>query len=67
MIVTSSESLQRFIKAAPEVLAQAVRKFCIIAPHERIVQEAHSLGFEQVRLCDGGDDGILNFLQTYNE
>ena len=67
MIITSSESLQRFMMAAPEELGQAIRQLSIIAPHERIVQEAYGLGFEQVRLCDGGDDGILNFLQTYNE
>lgn len=67
MIVTSSESLQRFMGAAPEVLARAVRLLTIVVPHERIAQCAAGLGYENVVVCDGGDEGILRFLQTYNE
>lgn len=66
MIVTSSESLERFMKATPPPLAQTIRNMHIIAPHERIALLARSLGFEKVTVCGGGDDGILKFLQTYN-
>ncbi len=67
MIVTSSESLQRFMAAAPEVLAQMMRRLTLIVPHERIAQSALGLGYQKVMVCDGGDEGILRFLQTYNE
>lgn len=67
MIVTSSESLQRVIRAAPEQLATMMRQRCLIAPHERIAQAGRSLGFERVFVTAGGDDGILKFLQTYNQ
>ena len=67
MIVTSSESLQRFMGSAPEVLARAMHLLTIVVPHARIAQCAADLGYENVVVCDGGDDGILRFLQTYNE
>lgn len=67
MIVTSSESLDRLMQAAPVTLAQAVRDVQMIVPHARIAQAARSHGFTKVAICDGGDEGILRFLQTYNE
>ena len=67
MIVTSSESLQRFMGAAPDSLAQGMRQLTMVVPHARIAQCATDLGYENVVVCDGGDDGILRFLQTYNE
>ena len=67
MIVTSSESLDRFVQAAPFTLTQAVRDVQLIVPHARIAQAARSLGFAKVAICDGGDEGILRFLRTYNE
>lgn len=66
MIVTSSESLERFMRAAPATLASAVKQVAIIAPHERIAHCAIHLGFKDVHQCAGGDEGILTFLQTYN-
>ena len=67
MIITSSESLDRFMQAASLALAQAVRDVQMIVPHARIAQTARSLGFSKVTICDGGDEGILRFLRTYNE
>jgi uroporphyrinogen-III synthase len=66
MVVTSSESLQRFQLAAPADLVRAIQQVPIIAPHERIAQVARASGFHQVVISAGGDDGILKFLQTYN-
>lgn len=66
MIVTSSESLLRLERAAPAELLRAMQQVPIIAPHARIAQAAHTLGFTQVFVSEGGDDGILKFLQTYN-
>ena len=67
MVVTSSESLQRFMGSAPEVLVRAMRLLTIVVPHQRIAQCAVDLGCKKVVVCDGGDEGILKFLQTYNE
>lgn len=67
IIVTSSESLKRFMNAASSDLARALTSRCIIAPHERIAEVACSLGFAKSIVCSGGDEGILEFLQTYNQ
>ena len=67
IIVTSSESLKLFMNAAPLNLVQALSSLRIFAPHERIADVARSLGFTKTIVCSGGDDGILGFLQTYNE
>lgn len=67
MVVTSSESLQRFMGAAPDSLAQVMRRLTMVVPHARIAQSATDLGYENVVVCEGGDEGILRFLQTYNE
>jgi uroporphyrinogen-III synthase len=67
MIVTSSESLQRFLMAAPDSLAQVMRRLTMVVPHARIAQTATDLGYENVVVCEGGDEGILRFLRTYNE
>lgn len=67
IVVTSSESLERFMKAAPLDLAQELARTCLIAPHGRIAEVARSLGFVKTMVCSGGDEGILRFLQTYNE
>jgi uroporphyrinogen-III synthase len=66
MIVTSSESLALLIRAASHSLVEALCKIHVIAPHGRIAQVARALGFNQVTVCDGGDEGILRFLRTYN-
>ena len=67
MIVTSSESLQRLMASAPDVLAHELHRLNVIVPHERIAQAAFSLGYKNVVVCAGGDEGILRFLQSYNE
>lgn len=67
IIVTSSESLKRFMNATPLDLARDIASVRIIAPHVRIAEVARGLGFNKVTVCPGGDEGILRFLQTYNE
>lgn len=67
IIVTSSESLKLFMNAAPLNLVQALSSLRVIAPHERIAEVARSLGFIKTIVCSGGDEGILEFLQTYNQ
>ena len=66
MLVTSSESLQRLLIAAPADLLRAIQQLPVIAPHERIAQVARASGFAQVVISAGGDEGILKFMQTYN-
>ena len=67
IIVTSSESLKRFMNAASSDLVRALSSLCVLAPHERIAEVALSLGFIKTIVCSGGDEGILEFLQTYNQ
>lgn len=67
LLISSSESLQRIMSTAPAELAAALKASAVLAPHERIAESARLMGFERVAVTHGGDEGILNYLQTYNE
>lgn len=66
LVISSSESLQRVISAASPGLSAALQAYPMLVPHERIAAAARQLGFQQIHVCAGGDEGILNYLQTYN-
>lgn len=67
LLISSSESLERTMSAATDDLALALRALPILVPHPRIAESARCLGFEQVAVSEGGDEGMLACLQTYNE
>ena len=67
LLVSSSESLQRVMSAASADLALALKACPVLAPHPRIAEAARQLGWTRVAVMAGGDEGILRYLQTYNE
>ena len=67
LLISSSESLERTMSAASDDLATALRALPLLVPHPRIAESARRLGFEQVAVSEGGDEGMLAYLQTYNE
>lgn len=66
ILVSSSESLQRVIAAASSTLAARLRETTLLVPHPKIAACARELGFQRVAISDGGDDGLLDFLRSYN-
>ncbi len=66
-VISSSESLQRLMRGMPEDLAARFRSVMVMVPHARIAEAARVLGFDHVTVTAGGDQGILDALQTYNE
>lgn len=67
MLISSSESLRRLLAPASAALSVRIRALPILVPHARIAESAQQLGFRRVAICDGGDEGMLRYLQTYNE
>lgn len=67
LLVSSSESLQRVMSAASADLALALKACPVLAPHPRIAEAARQLGWTRVAVTAGGDEGMLRYLQTYNE
>ena len=67
LLISSSESLQRIMGDAPQALADVLRKTPMVVPHSRIAEKARALGCSRLAVSAGGDDGMLAFLQTYNE
>jgi uroporphyrinogen-III synthase len=67
MLISSSESLRRLLEAASAELSLRIRSLSILVPHARIAESAQQLGFTRVAICEGGDEGMLRYLQTYNE
>lgn len=67
LLISSSESLQRIMSEAPAELGMALRASAVLVPHPRIGEAARQLGFARVAVCDGGDEGMLRYLKTYNE
>jgi uroporphyrinogen-III synthase len=66
IVISSSESLQRLMAVVPPDLARCLRQTGMLVPHPRIADAAKMLGFERVRITPGGDQGILDDLNTYN-
>lgn len=66
LIVSSSESLQRVISAADPALIAQLQLLPVLVPHSRIAETARQLGFEHVETSAGGDEGLLDFLRSYN-
>jgi uroporphyrinogen-III synthase len=67
IVISSSESLQRLMAVVSIDLSTALRKIPLVVPHSRIADAAQALGFEVVTVTEGGDQGILDYLKSYNE
>jgi uroporphyrinogen-III synthase len=67
-IITSSEALhilmQLVARVDPQAGVEKIQRKFLYAPHPRIVDVAHSLGFRSIRLTDAGDDGLFSTLQS---
>lgn len=66
LIVSSSDSLQRVISAADQALASRLKQLPVLVPHGRIAEIACQLGFNHVETTAGGDNGLLDYLRSYN-
>ncbi len=67
LLISSSESLQGIMSSGDAELAATLKHCPLLAPHPRIAETARQLGFSHVAVSDGGDAGMLRYLQTYNE
>jgi uroporphyrinogen-III synthase len=67
LLISSSESLQGIVSTASADLVASLQTLPVLAPHPRIAESARQMGFLHVTVCDGGDAGLLRYLQTYNE
>lgn len=66
IIISSSESLQRVMAAATPDLAERLRQTPLLVPHPKIAECARVLDFSRIGTSDGGDDGLLHGLRSYN-
>lgn len=66
LIISSSESLQRVMAKADPAIVAALTTQHLLVSHERIAEAARRLGFKHVQTSAGGDDGLLDFLRSYN-
>lgn len=66
IIISSSESLQRVMAAATPDLAERLRQTPLLVPHPKIAECARVLDFSRIGTSDGGDDGLLHSLRSYN-
>jgi uroporphyrinogen-III synthase len=57
--VTSSEGLRNLYDMVGALGRQWLGKTLLLAPHERIVEQAHALGATRVVLTGPGDEGLL--------
>ncbi len=66
IVISSSESLRYVMaEADPQLLAQ-LKQHRLLVPHARIAESARALGFKEIMISAGGDDGLLDFLRSYN-
>lgn len=66
VLISSSESLQRMMAAATTDMAARLRQTSVMVPHPKIADCARALGFTSIYTSDGGDDGLLHGLRSYN-
>jgi len=67
IVISSTESLERLMAVISIDLSTHLRQIPMVVPHARIADAVRALGFEGVTVTSGGDQGILDFLKTYNE
>lgn len=67
LLISSSESLELIVSNASQVLLDILRSVPMLVPHPRIAECAREHGIRNVYISDGGDEGLLDFLQTYNK
>ncbi|MDH4286763.1 MAG: uroporphyrinogen-III synthase [Gallionella sp.] len=60
--VTSSEALGYLWQMLDDARRASVRALPLFAPHPRIAELAHQQGWQQVRLTEAGDEGLLSAL-----
>ena len=63
--VTSSEGLRNFFTMVGKLGQAWLRKTPAFVPHERIAEQARSLGLHEVILTGPGDDGLVAGLTAY--
>ena len=66
LLISSSESLQRVMAVATPDIAVRLRQTPVMVPHPKIADCARALGFTSIYTSDGGDDGLLHGLRSYN-
>ena len=66
LLISSSESIQRVMAEATPALAVILKRCPVLVPHPKIAEAVCQLGFERVAVSEGGDAGMLAYLQTYN-
>lgn len=66
LLISSSESLERVMSAADPGMTTRLQSLNVLVPHRRIAETANRLGFEHVATSAGGDEGLLDFLHSYN-
>ena len=66
MVVSSSESLRNVVGAVTLPVADVLRRIPLLVPHPKIAEAAHALGFARVIVSNGGDEGLLETLRSYN-
>jgi uroporphyrinogen-III synthase len=62
---TSSEGLRNFFDMVGKLGQAWLRKTPTFVPHERIAEQARSLGLHEIVLTGPGDDGLVAGLTTY--
>ncbi|MFW9610648.1 MAG: uroporphyrinogen-III synthase [Fluviibacter sp.] len=67
ILISSSESLQRVMAVATATIATRLRQTPLLVPHPKIADCARALGFSSICISDGGDDGLLHCLRSYND
>lgn len=63
--VTSSEALGYLWQMLDEQAQSVLRNTPLFVPHPRIAELARQQGWQQVRLCGSGDDGLLTALTEW--
>lgn len=63
--VTSSEALGYLWQMLDEQAQSVLRNTPLFVPHPRIAELARQQGWQQVRLCGSGDDGLLTALAEW--
>ncbi|HEU0283014.1 MAG TPA: uroporphyrinogen-III synthase [Gallionella sp.] len=66
LTVTSSEALDYLWQMLGDAQRDSICGIPLFVPHKRIAELAQRQGWRQVRLTDGGDDGLLFALIAWN-
>ncbi|HEY0666209.1 MAG TPA: uroporphyrinogen-III synthase [Gallionella sp.] len=67
IIVTSSEALVHLWQMLDDAARAALRSTALFVPHPRIAGLAAQQGWQQVRITESGDDGLIAALKSWAE